>query len=174
MNEPRQPDGALILISAPPGTGKSTVLPHMISLARGRAVVADIDEVLEHGTLLGVKVADRSAAAIWPAYDRLWERITSFVTRSGFDMVLFAQVLDKHPAPGAGTVIGWEIDDDVRDIRLQNRQESKATIADARLDAIALRKLLPRSSIIYTSRAETPERCADALWRAVEPHLQSK
>jgi hypothetical protein len=129
------------------------VLPHLIARARGVAVVADIDEILEDGSLLGVKIAHPSAAPIWPAYDRLWDRIGSFVTRAGFDLVLFAQVPSKLPSPRLGAVVGWEV-------------------ADARLDAKALRDLLPATSIVRTSGADSPERCADALWAAVEVRLQ--
>jgi ABC-type hemin transport system ATPase subunit len=46
MTEFRARGGALVSICAPPGTGKSTVLPHLIARARGVAVVADIDEIL--------------------------------------------------------------------------------------------------------------------------------
>lgn len=159
-------------IAAPPGTGKSTVLPHLIARARGNAVVADIDEALEGGSLLGVQIAHPSAAAIWPAYDRLWDRLSGFVTRAGFDMVLFTQVPEELPSPEAGTVIGWEIDDDTRAARLRSRRESEATIADARSDAMALRGLLPPTAIVRTSGRETPESCAEVLWAAVQPHLR--
>jgi hypothetical protein len=172
MTEFRARGGALVSICAPPGTGKSTVLPHLIARARGVAVVADIDEILEDGSLLGVKIAHPSAAPIWPAYDRLWDRIGSFVTRAGFDWVLFAQVPSKLPSPRLGAVVGWEVDDDIRSARLRDRQESEATVADARLDAKALRDLLPATSIVRTSGADSPERCADALWAAVEVRLQ--
>ena len=171
MTELRPRGGALVSICAPPGTGKSTVLPHLIARGRGIAVVADIDEILEGGSLLGVKIAHPSAAPIWPAYDRLWDRIGNFVTRAGFDMVLFTQVPSKLPSPQLGAVVGWEIDDDIRAARLRDRQESEATVTDAQLDARALRDLLPPTSIVRTSGADSPQRCADALWGAVEPHL---
>ncbi|HEX7352904.1 hypothetical protein [Brachybacterium sp.] len=164
--------GALVCIAAPPGTGKSTVLPHLIARARGQAVVADIDEVLEDGSLLGVRIADPSAAPIWPAYDRLWERIAGFVKRAGFDMVLFTQVPDGLPAPEFGTLIGWEVDDVTRADRLRNRGESETTIASARSDAIALRGLLPSTRFIRTRADEPPENCADALWATVRTHLR--
>lgn len=165
--------GTLITISAPPGTGKSTVLPHLIARAQGLAVVADIDEVLEDGSLLGVRIADASAAPIWPAYDRLWNRIAGFVTRAGIDMVLLAQVPDARPAPAAGTLIGWEVDDDLRAARLRGRGATEATIVDARSDAMALRALLTATSIVRTREEQSPQECADQLWSAVEPHLSS-
>lgn len=174
IEEDRPGEGALVLITAPPGTGKSTVLPHVITRARSRAVVADIDEVLEDGSLLGVKIADPTAAPIWPAYDRLWYRITNVVTRAGFNMVLFTQVPDRLPWPAMPRVkgvVGWEIDDDVRAARLRGRGESGATIADSRSDSAMLRRLLPPASIIRSNEDETPEGCADALWAAVKTHL---
>jgi hypothetical protein len=148
------------------------VLPHLIALGRGRAVVADIDEILEGGSLLGVTIAHPSAAPVWPAYDRLWGRMAGFVTRAGFDMVLFTQVPDSLPSPDMGTVVGWEIDDDLRASRLRSRGESEATVADAQCDAMALRDVLPSSSMVRTSGSDSPERCAGALWAAVKPHLR--
>ncbi|WP_157975630.1 hypothetical protein [Brachybacterium sp. YJGR34] len=172
MDDLRCRGGALVCIAAPPGTGKSTVLPHLIARARGHAVVADIDEVLESGSLLGVRIADPSAAPIWPAYDRLWDRIAGFVTRAGFDMVLLTQVPDSLPAPEKGTLIGWEVDDATRADRLRHRQEPEATVASARSDAIALRDLLSPSRVLRTGSDDAPECCADALWEAARTHLR--
>ncbi|EWS82824.1 hypothetical protein [Brachybacterium phenoliresistens] len=169
----RLPAGALVTVCAPPGTGKSTALPHLIARAHGRAVVADIDEVLEDGSLLGVRIADAAAAPIWPAYDRLWARIAGFVTRAGVDMVLLTQVPDARPAPAAGTLLGWEVDDELRAARLRGRGATEATVLDARSDARALRALLPATSIVRTRGEQTPQECADQLWLAIEPHLGS-
>lgn len=159
-------------IAAPPGTGTSTVLPHLIERARGTAVVADIDEVLEGGSFLGVRIADASAAPIWPAYNRLWERITEFTTRAGFDMVLFTQVPDRVPASDGVTLIGWEIDDVAREERLRRRGEPDSVIAGAHSDARTLRGLLPTECIVRTGADDSPESCADALWAAARTHLR--
>lgn len=158
-------------IAAPPGTGKSTVLTHLVARARGTAVVADIDEVLDGGSLLGVRIADASAAPIWPAYDRLWERITGFTTRAGFDMVLLTQVPDRVSALDGTTLIGWEVDDTVRADRLRRRGESDSVIDDAHSDARTLRGLLPSARIVRTGADDTPESCADVLWAAARKHL---
>lgn len=158
-------------IAAPPGKGKSTVLLQVIARARGRAVVADIDEVLEEGSLPGVTIADASAAPIWPAYNRLRERIIGFVTRADIDMVPFTQVPAELPFPEQGPLIGWEIDDEVRDSRLRRRGEPEAIIADSRSDAALLRELLPPASIVRTDASWTPEQCGQALSEAVQPNL---
>ncbi|MGP9539504.1 hypothetical protein ACT3SP_15975 [Brachybacterium sp. AOP43-C2-M15] len=172
MNDFHRHRGALLCIAAPPGTGKSTVLPHLITRARGEAVVADIDEVLEDGSLLGVRIADPSAAPIWPAYDRLWERITGYATRAGFDMVLFTQVPDSVPASDVRTLVGWEVDDTVRANRLRSRGEPETLVASALSDATNLRGLLPSTSIVRTRADEAPESCADTLWETVRMHLR--
>ncbi|GAA1323630.1 hypothetical protein GCM10009592_06120 [Brachybacterium rhamnosum] len=164
--------GELIHVAAPPGTGKSTVLPHLIALARGSAVIVDIDEVLEDGALLGVRIADPSAASLWPAYDRHWERISALVTRAGFDMVLLVQVPDELPPPDQVTVLGWEIDDAARASRLRGRGEPEPLVADALSDAAALRELLPPASIIRTEGDTSPQDCARLLWERVEPCLR--
>ena len=171
MSELRRRHGALVSIAAPPGTGKSTVLPHLIARARGTAVVADIDEVLDGGSFLGVRIADASAAPIWPAYDRLWERITGFTTRAGFDMLLLTQVPDRVPSSDGVTIIGWEVDDAARAGRLRRRGESDSVIDDAHSDARTLRGLLPSARIVRTGADDSPESCADALWAAARRHL---
>lgn len=172
MSELRRQRGALVSIAAPPGTGKSTVLPHLIARAQSKAVVADIDEVLEDGSLLGVRIADPSAAPIWPAYDRLWERITGFTTRAGFDMVLLTQVPDSVPASEGVTLVGWEVDDTARADRLRSRGESETVVASALSDARNLRGLLAPTSLVRTGAEEAPESCADALWTTVRMHLR--
>src|SRR5690625_2635819 len=133
-NDPGQ--APLIRIAAPPGTGKSAVLPHLVARAHGAAVVADIDEILEEGHLLGVPIADPSAAAAWPAYDRLWDRITGLVTRAGPPMILLTQPPDADADTGAGDLLlGWELGDAQRAARLRAGGESEEVIVDARRDA---------------------------------------
>lgn len=156
----------LTRIAAPPGTGKSTVLPHLIELARGRAVVADIDEILENGALLGVPIADPAARHIWPAYDRLWERITGLVTRAGIPVVLLVQVPGADD-PADPALLGWEIEDSVRADRLRSRGEHDALIEDAAADAAVLRSILPPERLVRTPGESSPLRCAEILWEQV-------
>ncbi|MGP9845297.1 hypothetical protein [Brachybacterium sp. 107] len=157
---------SLIRIAAPPGTGKSTVLPHLVEVARGRAVVADIDEILEDGALLGVPIADPAAAHIWPAYNRLWAQIAGFVTRADFPVVLLDQVpgVDEPADPA---LLGWEVEDSVRADRLRSRGEHDALIADAATDAAVLRSLLPAERLLRTPETASPARCAEILWEQV-------
>jgi hypothetical protein len=169
---PESSTGRLVLIAAPPGTGKSTALPHVRALAHGRAVVADIDEALEDGALLGVQITDPTAAPFWPEYDRLWARFSAFVTGAGFPMLLFTQVPDATPQDAEGTVLlGWEVDDAVREARLHVRGESETTIADARQDARTLRELLPSGRLVHTDGALSPTQCAERIWDAARPYL---
>jgi hypothetical protein len=157
----------LIRIAAPPGTGKSTVLPYLVEFARGRAVVADIDEILENGALLGVPIADPAAAHSWPAYDRLWARITGFVTRADIPVVLFDQVPSADD-PEDPALLGWEIGDAHRAERLRARGEGAALIEDAAADASMLRSLVPAERLVRTPEDATPGRCAEILWAHVE------
>lgn len=154
---------SLIRIAAPPGTGKSTVLPHLVEIARGRAVVADIDEILEDGALLGVSIADPAAAHIWPAYDRLWARIAGFVTRADIPVILLVQV------PGADepvdpALLGWEVEDTVRADRLRSRGDDEDLVEDSAADAAVLRANLPPERLVKTPAAASPSRCAEILW----------
>ena len=161
----------LIRIAAPPGTGKSAVLPHLVARAHGAAVVADIDEILEQGHLLGVPIADPAAAEAWPAYDRLWDRITGLVTRTGIPMVLLTQVPDADVDAVAGELLlGWEIGDAQRAARLRARGESDDVIDDARHDAEVLRALLPPARIHRGGRDDAVSQAADQLWRFVTAH----
>ena len=161
----------LIRIAAPPGTGNSAVLPHLVARAHGVAVVADIDEILEQGHLLGVPIADPAAAEAWPAYDRLWDRITGLVTRTGIPMVLLTQVPDADVDAVAGELLlGWEIGDAQRAARLRARGESDDGIDDARHDAEVLRALLPPARIHRGGRDDAVSQAADQLWRFVTAH----
>lgn len=128
-------------------------------------MVADIDEILEDGTLLGVAIADPAASENWPAYNRLWARIAGFVTRAEIPIVLLDQV------PGADepvdpALLGWETSDQLRADRLRSRGESEAVIEDARADASVLRAVLPAVRIIRTPDDASPSRSAETLWQA--------
>ncbi|MFC7373750.1 MULTISPECIES: hypothetical protein [unclassified Brachybacterium] len=158
----------LVRIAAPPGTGKTTVLPHLVELAHGRAAVADIDEILQDGKLLGVRIADPTAAPIWPAYDRLWNRISDIVTRAGFPMLLFTQVPGPEQDPADLRLLGWEVDDDVRTARLRARSESELLTDDARQDAAMLRQILPSERLVRTTSDAAPAECARELWSAAQ------
>lgn len=165
------PCAPLLRIAAPPGTGKTTLLPHLVAAARGRAVVADIDEILEDGALLGTPIAVPEAAPLWPAYDRLWLRISELVRRAGMPMLLLVQVPDPGD-PGEGVLLGWEVDDAVRAQRLRARGEGPTVIADAREDAATLRTLVPPERLLRSAATEGPERTAAAIWQMAQPLLE--
>ncbi|MDX6283927.1 MAG: hypothetical protein QOH03_4998, partial [Kribbellaceae bacterium] len=77
------------MVTGAPGAGKSTVVPELLRLRSGQLVVMDMDELLDHeGRVLGIAIADKSAAPNWPAYNALWLRITELVRRSGTPMLL--------------------------------------------------------------------------------------
>ncbi|APX31433.1 hypothetical protein BH708_00355 [Brachybacterium sp. P6-10-X1] len=74
----------LIRIAAPPGTGKSTVLPHLVEIVRGHAVVADaaadaavLRSILPPERLVKTPdgtTPDRSAEILWEQVAGLWEQ----------------------------------------------------------------------------------------------------
>jgi hypothetical protein len=79
---------------------RRTLLPHLLEAADG-LVVMDRDELLEDGALIGVPIADPAAAPVWPAYDRMWERIVTIVRRAGHPVLLLGPVPDPEElAPG--------------------------------------------------------------------------
>lgn len=161
----------LVRIAAPPGTGKTTVLPHLIALARTRAVVADIDEILEDSSLLGVLIAHPDAAPLWPAYDRLWDRIADLSLRAGFPMLLLTQVPEAGDPGGRGMLLGWDVDDELRSRRLRARGEAEAVVNDAQEDAISLRSMVDAAHLIRTGADDTAEACAAAIWGAASRRL---
>lgn len=170
-SSPPSPDRApLVRLYAPPGTGKTSVVPHLVGRARGRAVVADLDEILEDGGLLGVRVADPGASAVWPAYDRLWERIAGLVTRAGVPLILLGQVPDAGDAGAWATGWGWEIPAEVRAARLRARGESAALVADASADAEVLRTCLRPGRLLSSPAEESPDQAAERIWTALAGH----
>lgn len=152
----------LFLLSGAAGTGKTTLIPHLSRLARG-VVVLDMDDLLEDGTVLGVPIATPTAAPIWPAYNRLWHRLTVAIRRSGVPVLLLAP-----PPPGDGPLEVWTGDPDLHRAlldcapeeqrrRLRARGWPRADIDGAVLDAeLARRTIRPA----FRSDLDGPERAA--------------
>jgi hypothetical protein len=136
----------LTVVLGAPGAGKTTLLTHL--RFRADLLVADMDEILEDGGLLGIPIAAEHAAAHWPAYNRLWVRIISMMTRSGVPVLLSAPVtpLEWHTAvddvglsvPTSFALLDCE--DGVRSRRLHERGWSDRQISDAIADAADLRR----------------------------------
>lgn len=159
------PRGRLHLVCAPPGSGKSTMLPELVRLAKGEVVV-DIDEVLTDGSLLGIRIASPSAAAVWPAYDQLWLHLAGIVRRAGHPVVMLVQVPDDDgfaPPDEDAELLGWDVPDPVRRRRLLLRGWDAAAIADADTDAVRLRARLPADRIIATGADDDPATAAAAI-----------
>jgi broad-specificity NMP kinase len=162
----------LTVLLGAPGAGKTTLLSHL----HGRAglLVADMDEILENGQLLGLPIASPDGAVHWPAYNRLWVRIIAMVTRAGVPVVLSAPVTPSEwnrsvaevglamPA----TFVLLDCGKTERSRRLRERGWSAAQISAAITDATELRVLgLP---VIDTTERPVAEAAAD-LSRLVVP-----
>ena len=107
------------MVTGAPGAGKSTVIPELLRLRHGQLVVMDMDELLDHdGRVLGIDIADSSAAANWPAYNALWLRITELVRRSGSPMLLLTPAVPKELPEGRW--LHLDCPDAVRRKRLAN------------------------------------------------------
>ena len=134
----------LTVLLGAPGAGKTTLLSH---LRGGDLLVADMDEILEDGELLGVPVASGSGAAQWPAYNRLWVRIVSIMTRTRVPALLSAPVTPSEwetavadvGVPVPTTFVLLDCEDGVRSRRLKERRWSTQQISEALADAAELR-----------------------------------
>jgi hypothetical protein len=93
--------------------------------------------------VLGVAIADKSAAPNWPAYNALWLRITELVRRSGPPMLLLSPLVPKEMPEGRW--LHLDCPDSVRRKRLAKRGWSDDQIDNAIADAAEVRKLVPRS-----------------------------
>jgi len=132
------------VVTGAPGAGKSTAIPELLRLRSEPLVVMDMDELLDdEGRVLGITIADTSAAANWPAYNALWRRITELVRRSGTPMLLLTPLVPQELPEGRW--LHLDCPDDVRRQRLAARGWSEQQIAAALDDAAEMRKLVPRS-----------------------------
>ncbi|WP_433012093.1 AAA family ATPase [Kribbella sp. CA-294648] len=148
----------LFVVAGAPGSGKSTVVPELLRLRHGALVVMDMDELLDdRGRVLGIEIADPSAAANWPAYNALWLRITELIRRSGAPVLLLTPGVPAQLPEGRW--LHLDCPDAVRRRRLRERGWPEGKIAEALEDAAELRKLVPRS----VAGDGTPEESAQQI-----------
>lgn len=149
-----------------PGVGKTTLLPALVRLGRG-IVVMDQDELFEDGALLGLPITDPEAGPpIWPAYNRMWDRIIHIVRRAGHPVLLLSGTPSPDDASFDEDVDGpvyWvllDCADELRLSRLRARGWPTDWIDDAMSDAAQSRKRFP--NVISTDVAD-----ADLIARRV-------
>lgn len=150
----------LYMVTGAPGVGKTTLVPALVRLGRG-IVVMDQDELLEDGALIGVPIADLDAAPIWPAYNRMWQRIIDMVRRAGHPVILLstppspADLAASRDSDGAVHWILLDCDDQLRLTRLREREWSQEWIDDAMADAAQSREFIP--TVITTDDENTEQ-----------------
>lgn len=135
----------LFIVTGAPGSGKTSVLPHLVAAGADRFVVADMDEILTDGGLLGVTIAGSAGELSWPAYNELWARIAMLVRRSGRPMVLLCP-LEPAQWPSDDGRVDWvhlDCSDVERRRRLAGRRWSSQAVERAVDDAGVLRSLVP-------------------------------
>lgn len=146
----------LMLIAGAPGAGKSTVVPRLAQASSG-FVAVDMDELLDNGSILGIKMASDEAVDRWPGYNRLWMVNLGLILRSGIPVV-FSSPLTPHEVDtavpsGFAHPHSWillDCSDDERVRRLQQRGWAPDRIRYAVDDARDLRDVIP--SVIDTDR----------------------
>ncbi|MBM7784149.1 AAA family ATPase [Tenggerimyces flavus] len=149
----------LYVVAGAPGVGKTTLLPALVAEADGE-VVFDTDELLEDGSLIGVPIATMEAAPIWPAYNRMWERIINAVRRAGHPVIFLSAVPDEDELTADVHWAGLDCADALRRTRLEARGWVEEEIEDAMVDAKALRSLI-------APRFDTDDQDASALARRI-------
>lgn len=156
----------LFVLAGAPGAGKTTLLPHLIRAARG-PVIMDMDELLEDGALLGVPIAVPEAAPVWPAYDRMWVKITTMTRRAGHPVVLLCpgpgpdEVETSRRAMGEPVYFALlDCPDDVRRDRLRPRGWSDERLDEAVDDAAQARRVFPT---VFDSDAAEPAALAQRI-----------
>ncbi len=149
----------LYVVAGAPGVGKTTLLPALVQEADGE-VVFDTDELLEDGSLIGVPIATMDAAPIWPAYNRMWQRILNAVRRAGHPVIFLSTVPDEDEVTPDVHWAGLDCADELRRTRLDARGWNQEEIDDAMADAKALRSLI-------ATRFDTDEQDAHALARRI-------
>ncbi len=163
----------LYLLAGAPGAGKTTLLPHLLQAADG-LVVMDMDELLEHGELIGVPIAEPEAAPIWPAYDRMWGRIVTMVRRAGHPMLLMCPIPDASEVPAFVRWDGpvrWALldcPDDERQRRLRERGAPRDWMDDALADAAQGRELI--TTVFHAVGTDHAGLAAQVLAWAHNPH----
>lgn len=150
------------------GSGKTTLLPHLVTALPG-VVVAETDELLEDGHLLGVLIADDSAEPSWPAYRRMWKRILDLPLRAGVPVLFLTSALpDEIGAPEPARWVLLDCADEERVRRLRERGWDEAQIDAAVGDAGRARTQI--ADVIPTDTASHAETAAAiAAW--VRHHL---
>ncbi|GAA2425659.1 hypothetical protein GCM10010433_27080 [Streptomyces pulveraceus] len=156
----------LYVVTGAPGAGKSTLLPHLAVYA---FATVDFDELLERdGSLLGINITSPLADSVWPAYNRLWVKITAMMLRAGGDVLVLCPLT---PAEWAGASAGttgpphvlWarlDCADADRRTRLAVRGWKSDQIEEALKDAEELRHTVDRE---FTTTGRSPAETAAAL-----------
>lgn len=169
----RRAVGGLYVVSGAPGSGKSTLVPALVASNTGSLVIADMDELLTDGALLGVPIETSAAASQWPAYNAVWARIIDLILRSGVSMLLLCPLVPRElPALETAAPTHWlllDCSDGERRQRLNDRGWNVATIDAAIDDARRAREVLP---VHLTTDRQDPMDTARAILRWVGcPHL---
>jgi hypothetical protein len=140
----------LFVVSGAPGAGKSMVFRELVGAAEGMVVV-DVDELLEEGRILGMLIAAPESEPVWPAYRRMWRRITDIPRRAGHPVLFFSPDTPSD-VDGATAHLLLDCADESRAGRLQSRGWNLDQITLALEDAHLYRTQFEMA--VYTDDAD--------------------
>lgn len=159
----------LLCVTGAFGTGKSTLHPELITRLPG-VVIYDMDELLEDGRLLRMLIADESARADWPAYNRLWSRLIAIPRRSDVPVVFLTPCFpDEFEPPEPARWLLLDCSDDERRRRLCGRGWDPDRIADALDDARRAREVINEVVSTDGEPVAVADRVADRIRQLLGP-----
>lgn len=140
----------LCVVTGAPGAGKTALAEELRTYP---FAAVDFDELLEpDGSVLGIDIASPAASSAWPAYNRLWLRITALLLRGGGPVLVVCPLTPDEWADAGKGVAGlpeadWarlDCSDADRRARLTARGWAADEIAEAVADAGELRGVVER------------------------------